>query len=85
MENICARGSCEIPWGPRRNESTGVTPEARKYMVAHGKNIAFGDVPGIGYEPGVTVGHDVSRKAMEAPDFLGEYPGEIFGGFLVFL
>ena len=43
VENIGARGSHEFPWGPRRNESTGVTPEARKYTVAHGKNIAFGD------------------------------------------
>ena len=36
--------SHNFPWGHRRNESTGVTPEARKYTVAHGENIAFGDV-----------------------------------------
>ena len=35
--------SHNFPRGHRRNESTGVTPEARKYTVAHGENIAFGD------------------------------------------
>ena len=44
MEKVGARGSREFPWGHRGNESTGVIPEARKYTVAHGKNIAFGDV-----------------------------------------
>ena len=43
---VGARGSHGFPWGHRRNETTGVTPEARKYTVAHGKNIAFGDVGG---------------------------------------
>ena len=45
MEKVGARGSHGFPWGHRRNESTGVTPEEHKYTGAHGKNIAFGDVP----------------------------------------
>ena len=40
---------------------------------------------GIGCESGVTVGHDVSGKAVELPNFSGEYPGEISVGFLVSL
>ena len=40
---VGARGSHGFPWGHRRNESPTVTPEARKYTVAHFKNIAFGD------------------------------------------
>ena len=43
VEKVGARGSHGFPWGHRRNESTGVTPEARKYPVTQGKNIAFGD------------------------------------------
>ena len=40
---------------------------------------------GIRREPGITIGHDISREAMESPYFAGEYSGEVFGGFLVFL
>ena len=40
---------------------------------------------GHGWEPGITIGHDVSREAMEVPNFSGEYSCEVFGGFLVFL
>ena len=36
--------SCVIPVGTRGSESTGNTPERGKSTVAHGKNIAFGDV-----------------------------------------
>ena len=43
MEKVGARGSHGFPWGHRTNESTGLTPEARKYTVTHGENIAFGD------------------------------------------
>ena len=40
--------SRNFPWGHRRNESKGVILEERKYSVAHGENIAFGDVHGAG-------------------------------------
>ena len=43
VEKVGARSSHGFPWGHRRNESTGVTPEAQKSTVANGKNIAFGD------------------------------------------
>ena len=43
VEKVGAGGSHGFPWGLRRNESTGITPEARKYTVTRGKNIAFGD------------------------------------------
>ena len=45
---VGARGSHGFPWRHRRNESTGVTPEARKYTVAHGEHIAFGDATTTG-------------------------------------
>ena len=43
VEKVYARSCHEFPWGRCRNESIGVTPEAQKYMVAYGENIAFGD------------------------------------------
>ena len=49
VEKVGARGSRGFPWGHRRNKSTGVIPEARKYMVVHGENIAFGEVYIVGY------------------------------------
>ena len=42
-------------------------------------------LPGIGCEPGITIGHDISGEAMESPYLASEYSGNIFGGFLVFL
>ena len=47
VEKVGARGSHGFPWGHYRNESTGVTLEAQKYTVAHGKNLAFGDAGGL--------------------------------------
>lgn len=41
-------------------------------------------LPGIGCEFGVTVRQDVSWQAMDAQNFSAEYPGVIFGGFLIF-
>ena len=36
--------SRDVPMGSHGRESTGVSPERGKSTVAHGKNIAFGDV-----------------------------------------
>ena len=42
-------------------------------------------LPGIGPDLGVTIRQDISGEAVESPYFSGEYPGEVFSRFLVFL
>ena len=42
-------------------------------------------LPGVGRELGVTIGHNVSGKAVEVPNLSGKYPGKIFSGFLIIL
>ena len=73
VEKVGARGSLGFPWGHRRNESTGVTPEARKYTVAHGENIAFGDGPSVLELEVLTVAFAVFRSFLNSSNLFSDH------------